>query len=653
MKRFLYIFLLFFVCFGYSQVGSPVLQRNNTNTNLGTPNPNSTANSNQTVIDTRERPPITDYKIISIKNDTTYVDTTLTIYKDYKWNYLRKDDFELLPFANIGQPYNQLGYDFDEVYISPRFGARAKHVNHYEVEDISYYNVATPFTELYFKTVIEQGQNLDALFTSNTSPQFNFFAAYKGLRSLGKYQASLSSVGNLRLGFSYNTKDKRYFVKTHFAAQDYTNDENGGLTADAVQQYTDEVDEFDDRSILEVNFQDAESTLDSRRFYLDQKYYIIDTKDSLSYNRLSVGHILNFKDKEYGFTQTSPSTAIFGESFETSNLNDLTEFQDIYNEGRLVYENKVLGSITFKTGYTDYNYGYNRTLNTAEGFISNRLKGNIIQVGGEYEKQFGKLKLSANLMTSVSGEQSGNYLKASVNYRFSEDFGAHLTASSNERAPNYNFLLYQSDYLNYNWQNNFSNEVIQNIKATVSSKKYGELEMSSSIIDNYAYFERLTDTLTRPNQFDGTINYLKLKYTNQLDFELLGTASTVQYQNVLSGSEVFKAPSLILRQSIYYQDYWFKKALYLQMGLTGKYFSSYESNGYDPVLSEFYVQNNFELKGFPVVDFFFNAKIRQARVFFKLENATTIFFKNSNFSAENYPYKDFVVRFGLVWDFFL
>ena len=33
---------------------------------------------------------ITDYLIISSENDTTYVDTTLTIKKDYKYNYLRK-----------------------------------------------------------------------------------------------------------------------------------------------------------------------------------------------------------------------------------------------------------------------------------------------------------------------------------------------------------------------------------------------------------------------------------------------------------------------------------------------------------------------------------------------------------------------------------
>ena len=100
---------------------------------------------------------IEDYKIISHENDTTYVDTTLTIYKDYKYNYLRKDDFDILPFSNLGQTYNSLSYDLSSNYLMPRFGARARQFNYWEIDDINYYYSPTPFTELMFKTAFEQG----------------------------------------------------------------------------------------------------------------------------------------------------------------------------------------------------------------------------------------------------------------------------------------------------------------------------------------------------------------------------------------------------------------------------------------------------------------------------------------------------------------
>ena len=42
------------------------------------------------------------YKVISVENDTTYIDTSLTIQKEYSHNYLRKDisDYCRLPMMD-------------------------------------------------------------------------------------------------------------------------------------------------------------------------------------------------------------------------------------------------------------------------------------------------------------------------------------------------------------------------------------------------------------------------------------------------------------------------------------------------------------------------------------------------------------------------
>ena len=120
--------------------------------------------------------------------DTTIVDTTLTIQKTYRFNYLQKDNFGLMPFANIGQSYNSLTLKLASNTADPLFGARGRHFNYYEIEDIDYYEVPTPWTRLMYKTAFEQGQLLDAFFTVNLSNQLNFSIAYKGLRSLGNYQ---------------------------------------------------------------------------------------------------------------------------------------------------------------------------------------------------------------------------------------------------------------------------------------------------------------------------------------------------------------------------------------------------------------------------------------------------------------------------------
>ncbi|MDH3795975.1 MAG: hypothetical protein OER83_03785, partial [Flavobacteriaceae bacterium] len=76
-------------------------------------------------LDSKEKKPevsIEQYQIISFKRDTTYLDTTLSIQKEYRYNYLRKDNFELMPFANVGQPYNSLGHRVNRVQYYPRLG---------------------------------------------------------------------------------------------------------------------------------------------------------------------------------------------------------------------------------------------------------------------------------------------------------------------------------------------------------------------------------------------------------------------------------------------------------------------------------------------------------------------------------------------------
>lgn len=174
------------------------------------------------------------YEIYQQGKRTTYVDTTLTIQKEYKANFLRKDYFELLPFVNLGSAYNRLGHDFSQRSLQPQMGARSKHDAYFEVEDVKYYRVPTPFTELYFRTTMEQGQATDATISVNTSPQFNFAIAFRGMRSLGKYLNQRSAAQAFRWSMTYQTKNERYKAKMHYVSQKHENQENGGITEESI-----------------------------------------------------------------------------------------------------------------------------------------------------------------------------------------------------------------------------------------------------------------------------------------------------------------------------------------------------------------------------------------------------------------------------------
>ncbi len=597
---------------------------------------------------------IQDYLIISHQKDTTYVDTTLTIQKEYKFNYLRRDNFGLMPFSNLGQTYNSLTYEFENTTLMPSFGARARHFNYMEIEDINYYRVPTPLTELFFKTAFEQGQLADSFFTVNTTPQFNFSIAYKGLRSLGKYQHLLTSTGNFRFTTNYRTKNNRYNVRVHIVTQDLLNQENGGLQDESVISFREGEEEFLDRSILEVNFENAESILRGKRFYLEQTYSIINKRDSLSKNKLSLGHILSFEDKYFEYNQTSAATSFFGNAFKNSGLKERATLENFYNQVQLNYSNNIIGDLQLNISNNNYNYGYNKVIILNGNTITNRLKGDVFSAGGKYHRQYKGIDLQGEIGLNISGDFDGNYLKTQVSFELNDDIQAMASLNHSSKAPNYNFLLYQSDYINYNWQTNFNNTETQQLAFQLKSKKIANISVDYSTISDYAYFKiDETANQVKPFQNSGTINYLRLKAQKEIKFGKFALDNTVLFQKVKDSDSTLNVPQITMRNTFYFSSHLFKKAMYLQTGITLNYFTTYNMNAYDPVLAEFYVQNQEEFGDFPRLDFFLNAKIRQTRIFLKAEHFNSAFTGYDYFSAPNNPYRDFTVRFGVVWNFFL
>ncbi|KJD31024.1 hypothetical protein PK35_16685 [Tamlana nanhaiensis] len=596
---------------------------------------------------------IKDYLIISQNRDTTYVDTTLTIQKEYKFNYLRKDNFGLLRFSNLGQTYNSLTYNFGNTSLMPGFGARAKHFNYTEISDVNYYRVPTPLTELFFKTAFEQGQLADSFFTINTSPQLNFSVEYKGLRSLGKYQNILASTGNFTFTTNYQTKNKKYNMRGHITMQDLLNQENGGIIDDNIDEFENGDPEFLDRSIFEVNFQNAESMLKGKRFHLEHDYKLINKADSLSLNKLSFGHIISFEDKFYQFDQTAADTDYFGEAF-VSRVQERATLENFYNQLQLNYSNNIIGDVQFNISHNNYNYGYNKIIVLNGNSITNRLKGNIYAAGAKYNKQYKGFNLNGEAGINFAGNFEGNFIKAQASFNLNNDIAASASLNHSSKAPNYNTLLYHSDYINYNWQNNFSNTQTQQLAFNAKYKKWANITVDYSTITNYVYFKQNETTQQiNPFQNSATITYLRAKLENEIKVGKFALNNTIMYQNVQDPNNSLNVPEFNTRNTLYYSNHLFKKALYLQTGLTVNYFTKYYMNAYNPLLAEFYVQNQTQYGDFPLIDFFLNAKIRQARIFFKTEHFNSSFTGYNFYSAPNYPYRDFIIRFGVVWNFFM
>lgn len=663
----------------------------------------------------------TDYKIISLKNDTTLIDTTQSIKKEYKHNFIRKDNYDYIAFHNQGQTFNRLIYDFDDNSIFPSIGFNAKQRSYYTLNDVFYYHVPTPTTELMYKSGLEQGQVLDALLTANTSKQFNIALAYKGLRSLGKYRYALSSQRNFRTSFNYNTKNKRYFVRGHIYNFFLSNQENGGLTDASIQYFESNDSNYTERSRLETNFTDATSILEGKRYYLEQSVAVFSNRipakkksslpkvseikiDSMALDSMRIaqisakkttikapknssdstalaaittpvidtiavktinkdtvvvakeekpfldfrlGNTLMYETKHYRYTQDA-ANSFFGDAF-TNDINDHTSFQKFDGQLYMQLNSAYIGSLKAKANYFNYNYHYNGILFYDDYTISDKIKGNAFSLGADWFKKFGKIHLNGEISTILFGNITGSTIKGSVMLQ-EKDFNFKGFVEFTSKTPDFSKQLYQSDYEAYNWQNNFKNEDITSIGAAFNSEKWVTILGDYNIIDNYTYFN---DT-SKPEQSSETLTYFKLKLIKALTYRKFTLDNTVTYQEVTSGDSFFRVPNWVTRNSLYFSSFMFKgKPLYLQTGVTFKYFSKYKMNAYNPLINEFTLQNTDEIGDFPMFDFFVNIQVSRLRAFFKVENFTSSFTGRNYYSAPSYPYRDLTVRFGLTWNFFI
>ena len=628
---------------------------------------------------------IENYKFFLYKKTEKYVDTSLTIYKDYKFNFLRKDNFELLSFANVGQTYNKLGHNFNERFKLPQVGARGKHFTYFEKEDIQYFNVQTPFTELFAKSTFEQGQILDALVSLNLTPEYNFMVAHKGYKSLGKYQSARSRGNQFRFSSNYKSKNNSTIWRMHFTSQNIFNKENGGLDSDSIYFFEQATDYFvvdasgqpiiNEDGSNEMIYYDgyldrsrlgtmifAENSLYSKRFYSDFKKNVFLNKNKESLLAIGYEFTHEYKKIEYIDNHTG---RLFGETNE-STIKDKSRmyFQEnkVYLES---YLNK-LGELYLSLSLVKWDNSYKDYEEELSDLIL-ELNKNQTNINIKWTKILPKISFEFEYGNTLKSELSSNLLKLNISLIPLKNINTNISISKSVRSPNFNFILFRSAYNSYNWYNeSLKNEEISNAQFEISYKKLLKITADYYTLDNYTFFKENANNLNgeidlyrfaSPFQAPSNIKYYKIKLENHNKIGKFALINTVQYQkkeqNIeLDELETLNVPEWLTRNTLLYSTDLLNKALFLQTGITFNYFTKFFADYYNPLLSELVTQNYKQIGDYPRLDFFINAKIQQTRIFVKVEHLNSSSTGYDFYSDPFNPYRDLSVRFGVVWNFF-
>ena len=580
-------------------------------------------------------------KKFNINNDTILLDTTLNINKFYEFNFRRKDNFELIKPNNVGQSYNNLSYVLNESNY-PIIGYNANKTQLQSSDDIYFYDVAYPMTELLFKSVFSQGQLTDVLFTTNVNRKLNFSLGFKALRSLGKYQNSLS--GSKSFTFTYNYNSKKFSSKSFYLSQKLEKHESGGLSLTSISDFESQDPVFNERSKLNVKFEDAINVYFQRDFYSHNIFKLSDNKKNFSLN-----HTLHYVTVNNSYNQSLINNYYGGLIGGITTVDDKFKFRSINNKISFDISNFIFDFA--EIGLINFNYEY-FNLNSS----NEKIKENSNLFSLKLTKNFKILDLDFDLQKKISGDRIGDRLKVVLKPAKRYNLDLNIKLSSVKSHPGLIYDNYYSGFSGLNWTNR--NDLINTSSILINyiNKKFGQFSLSGSIINNYVYVSTqnsdIESYIPQINQAEFDIKLFKLKYVKDFIFGKFSMNNSLLIQDVNQNDNVLNIPDFVYRNSFFITEKIFKNVLEIQSGFNFKIFSKFFINEYNPVISTFHIQDNRKIGGFPIIDFFLNAKIRQTRLFFIFEHINSSLSENNFFTTPSIPYRDSNFRFGLNWNLF-
>lgn len=201
----------------------------------------------------------------------------------------------------------------------------------------------------------------------------------------------------------------------------------------------------------------------------------------------------------------------------------------------------------------------------------------------------------------------------------------------------------------YNWHKEFKKEGETRFNVAFMVPDHGiELGFWQTILRNKIYYG--PDVV--PVQHDGTVSVTSIYL--QKNFHIKGVHLDHRVLVQLTSDRHVVPVPLVSAFLSYYYEFWIKRdVLRVQVGVDGRFNTSYYAQGYDPALSVFFNQNDVEVGNYPYLDAFVSAKWKRMRILLKYQHWNhNLFGNNEYFAVAKYPLNPGMFKFGISWAFY-
>lgn len=572
-------------------------------------------------------------------------------------------------------------------------GFHAFDVYKYTIENTRFFQTTRPYTSLSYLLASGKEQVIKILHTQNIKPNWNAGLEYRLISTPGVFQNQNVSHNNYRFFSNYQGRKKRYAAYLVVLANKLTSAENGGITSRSYLE-----DPTRKRRVA-VPVQLGDSIASSLALFstnmaigniykdfdlLLRQSYDIGKKDSLRINdstmeylfypKLRFQHTLNYKTTSNQFIDRLP--------FFNVAQNDSIFYQDNYSitivpnannfffldEWKFVSNDFALKQFPQTKNQRQFIEAGLRLENFSGAFSKSVIPNSILvvypeppvkksyfnaAVHGEYRNKTKNQKWDALLKGELyaAGFSAGDYkVYGSVERFLNSKWGGIKVSFQNiNRNPSYIFQQNSAFDLDTNSLTKKENITIFTFQA--SNPRFQLMARNISIA-NYVYLSDFYHT----DQYGGLINLTQ----GTLSFENKVVGHVNLYSDFIvqltAGKSPVHVPLFYTRQRLAFEGNFYKN-LNLSAGLDITYNTPYKMDNYSPIMGKFFPQDTATIHNLPVVNAFFDFRIKSFKAFIRAENLNTaevnggLMFTNNNFAAPLYPTPGFLMRFGIVWNF--
>lgn len=597
------------------------------------------------------KPTIYDYRFSKEYGQKSILDTVMTYDKTYIFTrYNNEDNLGKIKFDNIGAGFNPILFENNPKQNLTVLPTNKSYVIIGEKE-VNYYDVKTPTTLFVFHNGVREGAALKTTYTQNIGKRFNFALEYMGLRSKGNYANSLAANNTTLFSSHYTNKKNNYEIFAHFIHQNINNQENGGIVRDDL--FLDENESSINRQNMEVNLSGSNSRYSYRRYYLTHQFSLFQSEKF----PFKIRHTIFHQGNKYRYEQTSIQKYFA----ENAGANS-PELIDKYPIDAIKYDNNLSNvfaivfddeKIKFDAGFRYQIKSLGVTQNTDESkrTLPNEMTEHRLGIVGNTQlKLWDKIALNSFIEYS-NGKEWGNYLNSKNDFTLTvfNDYRLKGKANFQSSVPHFNYLVNGSIYKKYNFHwTDYKPQNTLEIGGELGLKWFNSKVFANYfIIDNFTYL----DANAQPKQSAEDLHLSQVGGEVLLDYRKFHLNTKVIFQKVLTNEELLPLPELIGRVNLFYQTKAFKNAAEIQTGVKTTYFTSFKSRAFMPIFNEYVLQDNntnFQIGNKPLIDAYFNLKVKRMFVFLEGQNLIGLI-KNKSYTAPHYPFSDIRINLGIVW----